>query len=226
MTPLWLARARLRRDVRVATLAPLLLPEGDDQRALAAHRLIWSLMPSDAAARRDFLWREEAPGRFLVLSPRCLDASALFEVEAKPFEPALRAGDRLGFALRANPTVTRSGPRDRGTRADVVMDALHPLPQAERAAARPTLMREAGLEWLIRTGARHGFSPDPGGTVVDGYRMLRIPRRGAKPARVGTLDYAGTLTVGDPAAFLAGLASGFGRARAFGCGLMLIRRAS
>jgi len=33
------------------------------------------------------------------------------------------------------------------------------------------------------------------------------------------------LTVEDPPLFLVALAAGFGRARAFGCGLMLIRRA-
>jgi CRISPR system Cascade subunit CasE len=33
------------------------------------------------------------------------------------------------------------------------------------------------------------------------------------------------LTVRNPASFLATLGQGFGRARAFGCGLMLIRRA-
>jgi len=35
----------------------------------------------------------------------------------------------------------------------------------------------------------------------------------------------GALEIADPAAFLARLAQGFGRAKAFGCGLMLIRRA-
>jgi CRISPR system Cascade subunit CasE len=38
------------------------------------------------------------------------------------------------------------------------------------------------------------------------------------------LDINGVLTVKDPERFLVALASGFGRARAFGYGLMLIRR--
>jgi CRISPR system Cascade subunit CasE len=40
----------------------------------------------------------------------------------------------------------------------------------------------------------------------------------------GVLDISGVLEVRDPARFLARLIQGFGRARAFGCGLMLIRR--
>ena len=40
-----------------------------------------------------------------------------------------------------------------------------------------------------------------------------------------TLDFDGILTVNDPAAFLLALSRGFGAAKAYGCGLMLIRRA-
>lgn len=224
MTALWLVRARLKRDSQVSALAPLLLPEDDSERAMAAHRLVWSLMPPDSAARRDFLWREEAPGRFLVLSPRRPDDSALFEVESKPFEPELAPGDRLRFVLRANPTTARAELGRRGTRVDVVMHALHPVPHGERAAARPALAQDAGAAWLERVGMRYGFAPEHG-LRADGYRVLRIPRQGRASIQLGTLDYDGILEVQDPAAFLTGLAAGFGRARAFGCGLMLIRRA-
>ncbi|WP_243641924.1 type I-E CRISPR-associated protein Cas6/Cse3/CasE [Rhodovulum steppense] len=42
----------------------------------------------------------------------------------------------------------------------------------------------------------------------------------------GILDLEGRIEVTDPEALLARLARGFGRAKAFGCGLMLIRRAA
>ena len=228
--PLWLARAWLRQDASVATLAPLLLPEGDGRGALADHRLVWSLMTLGEAARRDFLWRREAPGRFLVLAPRPPESNALFEVTCKPFEPVLAPGDRLGFALRANPTTARlqpghRAPRKRGKRNDVVMDALHPVPRPRRAEQRSELIQSAGWAWLMRQGERRGFHPEQEGLRVDGYRRAHIPRDGANPIKLGMLDYEGTLTVENPAQFVAALANGFGRARAFGCGLMLIRRA-
>ncbi len=226
---LYLARARLRRDASVAALAPLLLPEDANERALASHRLAWSLMPPDAGAVRDFLWREEGPGRFMLLAARAPAPSALFDVDARPFEPVLAAGDRLHFVLRANPTIARWVPGRRGVRNDVVMHALHALPgkrQGDRAKARPELIVQEGTAWLCRLGERHGFTPDPARLAVDGYNLLRIPRAdGAPPIRLATLDFQGVLTVTDPAAFLSGLAAGFGRGRAFGCGLMLIRRA-
>ena len=40
-----------------------------------------------------------------------------------------------------------------------------------------------------------------------------------------TLDFQGVLTVGDPDSLLPAIARGFGAAKAYGCGLMLIRRA-
>ena len=60
---------------------------------------------------------------------------------------------------------------------------------------------------------------------VRGYRVLTIDRgRRARPLRAGVLDLEGLLEIRDPERFLAALAQGFGRAKAFGCGLMLIRR--
>ena len=232
-TAMFLSRARLRPDSSVQAIAPLLLPEDGHARLLAAHRLVWSLMSDDSGRTRDFLWREEQPGAFLILAPRPADAdSSLFDVDSKPWEPALRTGDRLGFMLRANPTVARgAGARMpgkqglRGRRHDVVMDALHDVAQAERAAARPEAMIAAGRRWLTQQGDRLGFAPDCDSLRIDGYDTVRIPRGREKSVEFGRLDFEGVMEVTDPAAFLAAVVAGFGRARAFGCGMMLLRRA-
>lgn len=233
----WLTRLRLARDAATAALAPVLLPESDDERAGVAHRLLWTLFAGDPEATRDFLWREEggddlAPGRsrFLVLSARRpADPKGLFELdEPKPFTPVLAPGDRLRFALRANPVVTRKDPAGgRGKRHDVVMDRLRALPKgAARAEARHRVMQEAAAAWLAGQGERHGFALLPGSLRADGYDQLRIRRSGGRaPIEVSRLDLEGLLEVTEPAAFLAALAQGFGKAKAFGCGLMLIRRA-
>jgi len=225
---LFLSRIALRRDGSAAALARLLVPEGGTApRSAAGHHLLWSLFADSPERKRDFLWREDAPGRFMTLSARMpVDGHGLFHVEGKPFAPELREGDRLRFALRANPVIARAGARgERGTRDDVVMHALHGVAPGERAAARETIIPEAGRAWLARQGERHGFAPQ-GEVAVDGYETMRMPRPGAgKPVQFGRLDFDGVLVVRDPTAFLAQLAQGFGRARAFGCGLMLIRRA-
>jgi CRISPR system Cascade subunit CasE len=76
-----------------------------------------------------------------------------------------------------------------------------------------------GAAWAGGAGAR----PDRVRLPV-----LALPGHVGKRRRqpqFGVLDLAGTIEVTDSDAFLAALAQGFGRAKAFGCGLMLIRRA-
>lgn len=226
--PIFLSRLRLRREGSAAALARLLVPEGDAaQRSAAGHHLLWSVFADGPDRRRDFLWREEGPGRFLTLSSRVpVDQHDLFHVEAKPFEPVLRDGDRLRFMLRANPVAVRATESGkRGKRHDVVMDALHDVPRGKRAEAREAAIPSTGRAWLARQGKRHGFMPE-GEVAVDGYETMRLPRPGGgRPVQFSVLEFEGVLTVRDPATFLTQLAQGFGRARAFGCGLMLIRRA-
>lgn len=239
MTEMILSRAWLRTDTTVRAIAPLLLPAGP-ARLGAAHRLVWSLMSDGPDRTRDYLWREERPGAFLILAPRvAAGGGGLFDIESKPWSPRFRVGDQLGFLLRANPTVERSTEdpsrkrtlgRARSMRDDVVMHALYPVPASDRAARRPELMVEAGRDWLIGQGERVGFVLDLNQLRVDGYETVQIPRNGHRgdnrPAVVySRLEFEGMLTVLNPVGFLAAVTGGFGRARAFGNGLMLLRRA-
>lgn len=234
---MFLSRLKLKQSPDIAALGTLLLPEEDGRRMDAQHRLIWSAFAGDPAARRDFLWRDMGGGVFLVLSPRPPGESAFFEPPGvSDFAPDLRPGDRLAFALRANAThtvktdrITASGKRERAHR-DVVMEALKPVSRADRAELRPALAQEAGTRWLEGQGARAGFRLIE--AAARGYRVVEPPGRGAR-RRFGVLDLEGLIEITDPEAFLAcfrwpagaGSTGGFGRAKAFGCGLMLIRRA-
>jgi CRISPR system Cascade subunit CasE len=219
-------KAALKRDIPVSALRPVLMPVGETARAATAHHLIWTLFGDAPDRTRDFLWREHTPGEFYLLSLRPpVDVHKLFELKTpKPFAPALSVGDRLAFELRVNATVSRGGaPGVRGKPSDIVMDAIHRLPQAERAGARPALMQEAAAAWMARKGEGSGFVPSA--VVVTGYATTSLDRpRGASPARIGVLDLQGTVTVTDPAVFVRCVSEGFGRAKAFGCGLMMLRR--
>jgi CRISPR system Cascade subunit CasE len=244
---LYFSRARLNDNL--GRLGPILFPDAPAQRMGVSHRLVWSLFP-DGLRERPFLYRDTAPstatgraarGEFLILSTirpeQPKELPALFTLETKAFEPALKAGDRLHFSLRANPTMQRNdksalaaGGTRKTRRFDVVMHALHGLPVgADRARERPRVIRDAGLRWLTRQGEAAGFVlPDPRNIAVDGYEQFAIdpenPRNGRQPGH-SRIDFAGELEVNDPDLFLSRLAAGFGRARAFGHGLMLIRRA-
>lgn len=220
---LYFTQMRLSRIPSARALVSLISPADQAMRIDAYHKLIWAAFSDHADRSRDFLWREETDGSFLALSARPPMQMDLFEpFVTKPFAPSLQAGDRLSFALRANATRTKRG----AGRVDVVMDALHAIPQDARAAARPQIAQKEASDWLDRQGAKSGFTLHTL-TGAD-YTTLSLPDyRGPRKGQpqFGILDLTGSLTVTDPTAFVAQLGFGFGRAKAFGCGLLLIRRA-
>ena len=235
MSGLYLSRARLRsaRGEVLSAVAPLLIPDDPRHRAGHAHRILWLLFQDRTDAVRDFLWRDDGDGRYLVLSHRPpVDANGLFDIEIKLFEPHLEPGDRLRFALRANPVMGRKEAltpdererRVRGKRVDVVMDALRAVPREVRRAMRDEIAAKAGEAWLVRQAATAGFRLARA-PVVSGYAQIPIERRRGRPAGFSVLDLTGEIEITDPPTFLARLAKGFGSAKAFGNGLMLIRRA-
>lgn len=219
---LYLSRLCLSRSPSARALSSLLNPEDPTRRMDAHHKLLWAAFSDGPDRTRDFLWREDRAGVFFTLSARPPIASDLFDPpEVKDFTPVLAVGDRLAFSLRANATRARKGVG----RVDVVMDALHGLPGGERAETRMAVAQTAGKDWLEVQGARAGFSlthSEVGDYATVTLPGFRGPRKGQP--QFGILDMAGVLEVTDPAAFLAQLATGFGRAKAYGCGLMLIRR--
>ena len=233
---LWLSRVRIARGVDLDALRPLIdpaaIPAGGMDPVMrgrqtdAHHRLIWTLFADTPDRKRDFLWRAEGNGGFTILSQRPPNASRVLETpETKSFSPDLVVGDRLSFALRANATRDRAGAAQ-NRRVDIVMHALQDVPPGTRDTARMDVAQQAATDWLTRQGARSGF--DLKDLSVGDYTVAALPghvgrRKGQ--AQYGILDLTGVLSVTDPAAFLSQLAQGFGRARAFGCGLMLIRRA-
>jgi CRISPR system Cascade subunit CasE len=224
MAEMYLSRARLRKDAPSVALAEIFLPEDVDTRVSVTHKLLWTLFSDGPDRKRDFLWREAEPGLYFVLSARPPhDEHNLFVLDPpKPFAPALAVGDRLAFSLRANPTVSRKGTGKRSKRHDVVMNAIKPIAGGERAEKRTAAIQEAGLAWLGEQGVRHGFSIER--AIADRYVILRPPHRGAK-MRLATLDFEGVLRVTDQEQFKDALTGGLGRAKAYGCGLLLIRRA-
>ena len=190
---------------------------------------------------------------FLVLSARPPAAGArLFEVETKPFAPSLAPGDRLGFSLHANPTVQAGHPKTgvKG-RYDVMSMAVMRLPANAAKPEKARAVEDAARRWLGRQALASGFriferfdpeseagdEPPPGfewipcdgdeeplALTASGFQSAAVPGKRAA-GRLGLIDYDGVLTVADPVLFLDAIGRGFGRAKAYGCGLMLIRRA-
>ncbi|MES3676103.1 type I-E CRISPR-associated protein Cas6/Cse3/CasE [Halomonas elongata] len=207
-----------------------------DGRAYAAHQLLWRLFP-DHQGDRPFLFRQEmeepeeggAPRGlplFYVLSNRePLSIAGLLEVQCKPFVPALEVGDRLAFRLRANPTVAKSVSGQRGQRSDVLMAAKYPYKSGKERTSQACVkaMDDAARDWLENRAESWGFRL-PVVPEVGAYRQHALPKGNGRPIRFSSVDYEGLLEVTDPGRLIETLAHGIGRAKAFGCGLMLLRR--
>jgi CRISPR system Cascade subunit CasE len=215
----WLTRAELRRDDSAQkALTALLLDAGERD---VGHRLVWSLFADDPDATRDFLYREAEPGRFLIVSARApSDPKELWSLQSKPYAPEFTPGQRLGFALRANPAQSVKTPgRDRGVRVDAVMHAKTLAPEPLDSDQ----VEQAALDWLFAREAHLGVRFDRPCCAAGGYRQVRIGRKGAKPIRHSVVDYEGALEVADPAVLAGAVTQGVGKARAYGCGLLMLR---
>lgn len=206
--------------------------------AYGAHQLLWRAFPDHEGAR-PFLFRQEMeedtelgkPPKglplFYVLSDREPAAIAgLLAVQCKPFVPTLREGEQLAFRLRANPTVAR---REEGAkhspRSDVLMVAKKPFPPGQRTSMECVqAMDLAAREWLQTRAETLGFRL-PVVPEVGAYRQHALHKLGRREAiQYSSVDYEGLLEVTNPGRLIEALAQGVGRAKAFGCGLMLIRR--
>jgi CRISPR system Cascade subunit CasE len=86
------------------------------------------------------------------------------------------------------------------------------------------LAHEAGSCWLREHEEQFGCRFDTDRLRVDGHRVHRMQSR--RGIVLATLDFTGELEVMDAKSFLSDvLLKGIGPAKAFGCGLMLVRRA-
>lgn len=243
----YFSRARLRTDT----------PDLKALASLAAgslyreHKLAWRFFANDPDARRDFLYRRDG-NDFYVVSTRPPQADPdLWEIETKPYQPELQAGEVLQFSLRANPVVstrlertpeaaaewTQSRERQglkaredkrRLVRHDVVMAAKKRMEQQYgeawwKNADREELVHAAAGAWLEGQGKNHGFIA--GDFSATAYRRETFKDGMGRPAVIARLDFSGTLQVADPQAFHVALFNGIGPAKGFGCGLLLVRRA-
>ncbi len=221
-----ITRARLSRAAGTqGSLAKVLLEGAAGDRN---HGLVWSLFSRPDEAKRDFLYRQIEPGAFIIVSDQAPeDPHGLWMLEPKPYEPQLVAGDQLSFVLRANPTLAVPQPGEkRGKRVDAIMHAKFKLDRSQRANFAADEARAVALDWLAKRGPSIGADFDLERCDATGYQQVRIPRRGrGDPIAFSEIEFAGHLTVTDPDKVTATLFNGLGKARAYGCGLMLIRRA-
>jgi len=193
------------------------------------HQVLWKLFNDDPNAERDFIYRYEPQNNiaayYIVSKREPVDQNYLWNIETKDYSPALSIEQRFAFILRVNPVKTKEGKRH-----DVVMHEKNRINYKSMVKnTRPStheIVEKAGLEWLTSRASRCGFSVDDTAIRIDGYQPhISGKQKGKKAIRYSTMDYRGILKVTEVADFKKTLMEGIGKSRAFGCGLMLIRRA-
>lgn len=199
------------------------------------HQWLWRFFSDADGVSRDFLFRRrdvEGIPRFYVVSkrPPC-SKSVAWRIQTNDYAPKLENGARLRFELRANPVVALSH-GGKTSRHDVVMHEKKRLLH-ERGLQRwrdwqgddkpplYTLVRKSCGEWLRSRASRLGFEINEESLAVDGYQK-HIEKDGR--LRFSSVDFSGELKVIDPTTFGGTLCNGVGHAKAFGCGLLLVRR--
>jgi CRISPR system Cascade subunit CasE len=202
----------------------------------AEHQWLWHFFPAEAGSPRDFLFRRmdiDGMPRFYLVSKRPPQTpyGGAWGVQSREYAPSLAVGRVLHFDLRANPVITVSA-EGKSTRHDVVMHEKKRL-LAERglvhwqelkAQDKPALyelVSDVCGQWLRSRSARLGFEIAEEDLLVGGYAQ-HSEKKGS--LRFSTVDFSGVLKVTDSTAFSNMLLSGVGRAKAFGCGLLLVRK--
>ena len=228
---MYFSRITLNPDTDHRRLTRIL---GDD--SYREHQAVWRLFDGDPDAKRDFLYRqimEHGRITYYVLSARMpADNTGLWRIDtAKEYNPHFSAGQRLFFMLRANPVVTVTTASGRQQRHDVVMQekrriGYRPMPDMVRPSMQQ-LIQQCGVRWLSERMEHNGFSIEPEQVVAAGYQQHRFRiKRHTHLIRYSTMDFQGTLKITNTDRFRDALFSGIGKSKAFGCGLLLIKRHS
>jgi CRISPR system Cascade subunit CasE len=220
------------------------------QNSYGDHQWLWRFFSAAPGTERDFLFRRRdgersMPGFYVVSARKPQTFTESWQVKSRDYDPQLQEGQRLAFELRINPVVTHTV-NGKSRRDDVVMlekkrlleerGLKHWRDWSNDDQAKPSLynlVQSKCLDWLERRAERAGFhipssevySEQGVGNVkavrVDGYVQHRVERRGI---RFSTVDCIGELQVTNAIAFRQTLFGGLGHAKAFGCGLLLVRR--
>lgn len=229
---MFLSKASLKSSERGGTGALAAFLAQSATSVGQGHHLVWSLF-GDRQGKRCFLYRMTGP---TVASPVLIasdempkDRHDLWVIDPKPLRilETLAAGDRIQWSLRVNATVkSRVGTGKDRSSSHCIVD------RAKREGSPGTSAQLASKvvpPWLEGKLAAAGLEAPASAMVVQGYDKRRFGR--SPDARGSTIvlamtDVVGTGVVRDVGALHAAMLEGVGGGRAYGCGLLLVRRSA
>lgn len=205
----------------------------DPQSMHAAVRAAFPPDPAEGEGR--ILWRVDTRGHeyaLYIVAPEPPDSTHIIEqagwstrpaqtADYAPLLDSLRLGSEWVFRLKANPVRSKSLGKETG----------------KRGVVQPHIGVNHQGDWLVEKASRHGFEiiqtmpdvPESANFAVTESRVLHFKKRAAdsstgKVVTLHTAQFDGMLRVIDTEQFRESLTHGIGRGKAYGCGLLTIRR--
>ena len=203
------------------------------QNIYSLHQKIWALVSRNKNQERDFLYRVEYDAYkninyIYLLAPNQISSQKNIQIAISPkYQPQIEAGESFFFKLRANPIIKRKE-NGKAKEYSIIIDAKHQFKKNgqnyQEQFSLDELMHSVGMKWLIRKGEQHGFSAKQFEVKINNDCEYPINPPEKKIFTLRTLDFEGKLKIVDADRFKKALFQGIGSAKAFGCGLLLVRR--
>jgi CRISPR system Cascade subunit CasE len=203
----------ISKEVRMHLSKVLLLP-GRLDNAWEWHRALWTLFPGIERQPNEaapFLYRIEQSNlvagiEVLMQSnevPQTHSAKARV-LATRPLNPRPENGQSLAFLLTAN-----------------VTKAIRDKNQPSRKIRVPLINEDEQLDWLKR---KFDHIADLGSNLLVQTHPPTYFRKGQRPGKIVPVSFEGLLCVSDSNTLVEIMGKGIGPAKAFGCGLLLVRR--
>lgn len=186
------------------------------RNAYEIHQALWTLFPENADANRDFLFcvRRSSRNRIELLmqsvrEPK-ISSKEVQIIACRKYSPPLRIGQRLRFLLIANPVKTINDE-----------DGRQNAKGGPKKCRVPIIREEEQRAWLVRKFNGAALFEK---LIIDPALPLRF--RKTKEDRIGKIQpvgFQGILKVIGPNVMSDMVQKGISPAKAFGCGLMLMR---
>jgi CRISPR system Cascade subunit CasE len=226
------------RLIRWAEAQRLLAARQEDDLGYALHAALRAAFDTLAPAPFAMVRPGSRPARLLAYSehdaaslrdqamtfaePEIVEIIGLDGMADKHMPDRFAAGRRLGFTVRARPTIRTdlNGDRTRTRERDAFLAAITGT-EPQTGPSRG----EVYQQWLAKRLRAGGAEPEH--LVLDGFRLTTTLRRD-RARRLHRLSgpdasFTGVLTVTDPDDFAGLLAHGVGRHAAFGFGMLLLK---
>jgi CRISPR system Cascade subunit CasE len=174
-----------------------------------AHNVLWRLDPTGAGYLQ-YVQSDTEPDWTKLPTGHLTQPAEVRSLQ--PVLDAVRAGGKYSFRLVANPT-----------------RCVHDDERPEVRKRVPLTDPERQFGWLVGKGDQNGFvipSARGGGPDVTFSALPRLIGKRHEKAKItiNAVRFDGHLVVTDAEAFTAAIATGVGRAKAYGCGLFSLAR--